>query len=106
MANAKGFTTLRIGEEEYRLRLGFSEIADADEYLGKSVLQAIQDDPKNFHLARVLFYFAAREGTKIRGVKEAGRILGNAKPDEIEEALLGALMASGAAEEEEESGEE
>lgn len=98
----KGHATLRIEEEDYRLRFGFSEIADADEYLGKSIIQALQDDPNNFHLVRVAFYFATREGNKsIRSVKQAGKVLEKADMEEAGNALFEAMKASGLGDEEE-----
>lgn len=101
MANAKGHTTLRIGvngeAKEYRLRLGFSEIADADEFLGRSLIQSMQEDPSNFHYIRTAFYFAVRENASdIRSVKQAGKVLENADGfEEVGRALFDAIKASG-----------
>lgn len=106
MKSPKGTATLQIGDERYSLRLGFSEIADADEYLGRSWLQAVQEQPTNFHLIRVGFYFATRERSKdIRSIKAAGRVLEDAEFEEVGQALMDALNASGMLEEGEEEGE-
>lgn len=96
MANAKGFTTLSVDGEDYRIRLGFSEIADADEFLGRSIIAAMSTDPYNFHLVRTLFYFATREHTKkINSVKQAGKVLGDADMEEAQKLMWEAMKASG-----------
>jgi hypothetical protein len=91
----KGHATLKVGEKEYRLRLGFSEIADADEFLGRSLTSAFTSDPGNFHILRTAFYFAARGQHGMKGVKDAGHVLDSVDIVQLGEAILGALKAGG-----------
>ena len=97
-ANPKGHAKIELADGTMRLRLGFSELADADEYLGRSLVSSITSDPLNFHTIRVAFYFAARMANKnlrIRSVKEAGRMLEGTDLETISTAIMEALRAGG-----------
>ena len=101
-SSPKGFVTAETPAGPMRLRLGFSELADADEYLGRALVGAIHADPMNLHHLRVAFYFGTRELNKgVRSVKQAGRMLEGMALQEISEIIIGALKESGVLPEEE-----
>lgn len=94
--NPKGFVTVELPGGDVRLRLGISEVADADEYLGRALIAAMSADPLNFNNLRVAFYFGMRElNRNVRSVKDAGRILEGANLETISEAIFSALRESG-----------
>ncbi len=83
MANAQGFVTVEIAEEEYRIEYSNSDLADADEYMmekfGRSFVAQLQTGDMNFHIARIAFYFGCRRHAKdVRSVKQAGLVLDKA----------------------------
>lgn len=97
----RGWVVLELPGGPVRLRFGFSELADADEYLGRALLGAMAADALNFHLIRVAFYFASRKLNKgIRSVKGAGQLLEGAKLTEVSEAISEAMRIGGITEEE------
>jgi hypothetical protein len=94
--NPQGWVALDLPRDKVRLRLGFSELADADEFLGRSTMSALAADPMNMHTLRVLFYFASRKLNKtVKSMKGAGEMLEGAELEIISEGLFAALRQSG-----------
>jgi len=95
----KGHITFRLeDEQEVKMLLDFSAMADADEYLGRSLIQGLMVDQGNFHLLRVAFYFSARHvnpDLKIRSVKQAGAMLRGLPLDVVIEAVGQAMIEGG-----------
>lgn len=92
----KSHIVVKLPKGPVKMRLGFSEVADADQYLGQALVGAMTSDPMNFHNMRVAFYFASRELNKgIRNVKEAGKLLEGVELEFISEFLTVALREGG-----------
>lgn len=102
----RGFITVDLPSGPLRMRLGFSEMADADEFLGRSLMGALSSDPLNFHNLRVAVYFAAREqNTGIKSVKAVGKLLEGIDLEVLSEAVGTALRAGGILKDVEETAE-
>lgn len=100
----RDYATLTLADgTEHKMRFDFDAVADADEYLGKSIVMAIGQDPMNFHYLRTAIYFASRTFHKdLRGVKAAGQLLSGLDVEVVLEAIQRAMIAGGVAKEDEE----
>lgn len=95
----KGHATLVLEDgTELKIRMDFNAAADADEYLGRSIVQGIMADPLNFHLFRTAIYFGSRKmngDLKIRGVAAAGELLSGVDVEKIADAVTQSFIAGG-----------
>lgn len=100
----KGYVILDLPSGPIKIRLSLSEVADADEHLGKALVAALISDPMNFHHVRVAVYFGSRELNKgIRSIREAGKMLVGVDLETIVEALMTALHEGGVLKESEDA---
>lgn len=105
MISPKGHVTIFLEGHPVRIRLDFSDMADADTYLNRSLLGAMAQDGMNFNYLRVAFYFGIRKMNKslnVRSVQQAGRMITGRNMEYISRGIAAALKASGLVPEDEE----
>lgn len=97
VTNPNGSITVGLPSgDSIRIRLGLTELADADEHLGKSTMQSLATDPTNFHVIRVTIYFGAREQNKgIRSIRQVSKLLEGIELKDLADLVSAALKAGG-----------
>lgn len=92
--DVKGAAHVVLGGKPFTIRYTLNDLADADQHYGKSILRAFQEEPSDFNILRLLFYFGARPSKHFRTPREAFEFVTFADLEQIGEAIGAALIAA------------